>query len=97
MSNPRLTTETLLTLAVIHELGEATPTQIGKRIGSASGTVTPLLKRLKASGWVDSRDESGDPRALGRPRRVFYRIAELDQVRAQARILLESLKGLLED
>jgi DNA-binding PadR family transcriptional regulator len=39
-----------------------------------SGTIHPILARIEAAGWLTSRLEVEDPRALGRPRRRYYRL-----------------------
>jgi DNA-binding PadR family transcriptional regulator len=42
--------------------------------GLASGTLYPILLRLKRSGWVEARWEEIDPVAEGRPGRRYYRL-----------------------
>ena len=42
-----------------------------------SGTIYPILLRLERAGWLESRWEVEDPKALGRPRRRFYRVTGL--------------------
>lgn len=44
--------------------------------GFASGKLYPILARLEASGWLEGRFEDGDPVALGRPARRWYRLTE---------------------
>ncbi|GHH32507.1 PadR family transcriptional regulator [Lentzea cavernae] len=39
-----------------------------------SGTVHPILARLESIGWVESRWETVQPEAAGRPRRRYYRL-----------------------
>jgi len=62
----------------------------------ASGTVHPILARLEACGWVESRWEDQDPHQVGRPRRRYYRLTAdgavyatraLDRVRTPASLL----------
>ncbi|MBK3564535.1 PadR family transcriptional regulator [Streptomyces sp. MBT62] len=40
----------------------------------SSGSFYPGITRLQRAGWVISEDEDIDPRAEGRPARVFYRM-----------------------
>ena len=47
---------------------------IGEAAGLASGTVHPILARLEAIHWVESRWEDVDPSQQGRPVRRYYRL-----------------------
>lgn len=40
-----------------------------------SGSVYPILRRLEAAGWLESREEPSPP--AGRPPRRFYTFTEL--------------------
>jgi DNA-binding PadR family transcriptional regulator len=60
--------------------------EIGEAAGLMSGTVHPILARLEAAGWVDSRWEDVDPRAAGRPARRYYRLT--GEGAQQARVAL---------
>ncbi|MFB9543701.1 PadR family transcriptional regulator [Micromonospora sagamiensis] len=42
--------------------------------GLPPGTIYPILARLEAAGWVESRWEVIDQQAEGRPRRRYYRL-----------------------
>lgn len=42
--------------------------------GLKSGTLYPALTRLHDFGWIEARKEDGDPVALGRPLRTYYRL-----------------------
>jgi DNA-binding PadR family transcriptional regulator len=42
--------------------------------GLMPGTIYPILARLEAAGWIDSRWEDVDHHAAGRPRRRYYRL-----------------------
>jgi PadR family transcriptional regulator, regulatory protein PadR len=42
-----------------------------------SGTVYPMLRRLKQRGWLVSSREEGNPVELGRPLRTEYRLTEV--------------------
>lgn len=46
-----------------------------KQTGISSGTLYPMLHRFEQDGLIRSARENIDPSELGRPRRVFYRIA----------------------
>jgi PadR family transcriptional regulator, regulatory protein PadR len=48
--------------------------EIGDGAGLPSGTVHPILARLEAMDWVDSRWEEVDPTVAGRPARRYYRL-----------------------
>lgn len=48
--------------------------EIMKGTGLASGTLYPALARLATKGYVEAERELGDPRLLGRPLRIHYRI-----------------------
>ena len=76
-SGPRMTLPTQLVLRVI--LTEPTHEMYGLQIGQAaelaSGTVHPILARLEACGWLESRWEDVDPAKEGRPRRRYYRLS----------------------
>jgi PadR family transcriptional regulator PadR len=48
--------------------------EIGDAAGLMSGTVHPILARLEAAGWVESRWEDAHPQVVGRPVRRYYRI-----------------------
>lgn len=39
-----------------------------------SGIGHPILTRLEAAGWVESRCEEVDPQIAGRPARRYYRL-----------------------
>ena len=73
---PRMTMATQLVLRAF--LADPTEELYGSEIGEAaglmSGTVHPILARLEAAGWVESRWEDVDPQVAGRPARRYYRI-----------------------
>jgi len=97
MKGPRITEETLKALGAIAHLGEATPKQVREKTGLASGTVTPILARLEAAGWLARREEAGHAKTLGRPLRVFYRIADEAGVRAMGSRVVGVLMALMGD
>jgi PadR family transcriptional regulator, regulatory protein PadR len=59
-------------------LADPTREMYGVEIGDAaelpSGTVHPILARLEAAGWLESRWEEIDVRQEGRPARRYYRL-----------------------
>jgi DNA-binding PadR family transcriptional regulator len=56
---------------------ELSGAEIGRAKKLASGTLYPILFRLEKAGWLQSRWETGDASALGRPRRRLYRLTPL--------------------
>ncbi|MGI4939651.1 MAG: PadR family transcriptional regulator [Janthinobacterium lividum] len=64
--------------------GELAGAEIGRTSKLQSGTLYPILARLESAGWLKSRWETDDPKALGRPRRRFYRITGIGAQRARA-------------
>jgi PadR family transcriptional regulator, regulatory protein PadR len=95
MSNgePRITGPTLKVLGALllpgHE--ELSGADISRATKLASGTLYPILFRLERIGWLESRWEDGEPKALGRPRRRLYRVTELGAQSARA-----ALKDIVE-
>jgi DNA-binding PadR family transcriptional regulator len=66
--------------------------EISRTAELASGTIHPILARLEACGWLESRWEDLGQEAVGRPRRRFYKLTpngvvgaarELDRVKSQ--------------
>jgi PadR family transcriptional regulator, regulatory protein PadR len=68
--------EILLFLSARHQ-NEYSGNDISRALGISSGTLYPLLVKLKQTGMIDDRWEEGDPSALGRPRRRYYRVCGL--------------------
>jgi len=65
----------MVLLALMAEPGrEMYGLEIIRAAGLPSGSVYPMLERLRSQGWVSVRGEEIDPRAEGRPRRRYYRI-----------------------
>ena len=66
-NQPRLTTQTLRVLGALMSCPEAelSGAQIGRTTKLPTGTLYPILLRLDAAGWVESRWEDGDPHILG--------------------------------
>ncbi|WP_405090645.1 PadR family transcriptional regulator [Micromonospora sp. NBC_01392] len=59
--------------------------------GLPSGTLYPVLHRLRAAGWLAADWEDVDPVAAGRPARRYYRLTG-DGIRA-ARLALAELRA----
>ena len=95
MSNgePRITWPTLKVLGALLLPGyeELSGADISRATKLASGTLYPILFRLERIGWLESRWEDGEPKALGRPRRRLYRVTELGAQSARA-----ALKDIVE-
>jgi PadR family transcriptional regulator, regulatory protein PadR len=73
-SEIRLTSPTLRVLKLLMEkpLEGRSGAEVSRALDIASGTLYPLLARLEAAGWVNSKWESVSPKEAGRPRRRFY-------------------------
>lgn len=87
MSNgPRLSASSLKVLRALLEAngGELAGSEISKVASLQSGTLYPILMRLEEHGWLGSRWEDGDPKALGRPRRRYYRLTGIGATQARA-------------
>ena len=86
---PRMTLPTQLVLrALLSDPGqEMYGLQISQAAALRSGTIHPILARLEACGWLESRWEDVDPREQHRPRRRYYRLtpdgAELSRAALQ--------------
>jgi DNA-binding MarR family transcriptional regulator len=59
-----LTYPQYLVMLVLWEHGEVTVKEIGRRLRLDSGTLSPLLKRLEAAGWVERRRGVEDERSV---------------------------------
>jgi PadR family transcriptional regulator PadR len=83
-----MTTQMLALLAVL--LGEPTAEWYGfdllDRTELKSGTLYPLLARLEQAGWLESRWETIDPRAEGRPRRRLYVLTAIGETSARSEL-----------
>jgi predicted transcriptional regulator len=92
----RITEETLRALVAIAHFGEGTFVQIRTRSGLQAGSLSSILKRLEADGWVANRKEMGRA-GFGKPLRQFYRIADEETVRKVAATMRDLAVALLED
>lgn len=74
---PRMTLQTRMVLVALlaDPTGEAYGLQIVTATGLPPGTIYPILSRLEATGWVESRWEEIDEHAAARPRRRYYRFS----------------------
>lgn len=96
MAHPfRLTMATRLVLDVlVAEAGaEHYGAAIGRRADLPTGTVHPILARLEGAGWVASRWEDVDPRAVKRPARRFYRLTDEGAVAAREALARPRTRG----
>jgi PadR family transcriptional regulator PadR len=48
--------------------------ELAEYTGIHSGTVYPILSRLRDVGWLSSVTENGDPTVMGRPLRRLHRL-----------------------
>ena len=85
---PRITGPTLKVLGALLSSGrvELSGADIARATNLASGTLYPILFRLERAGWLESRWEEEDPRALGRPRRRLYQVSALGARNARAAV-----------
>jgi PadR family transcriptional regulator PadR len=85
---PRITGPTLKVLGALLSSGrvELSGAEIARATNLASGTLYPILFRLERAGWLESRWEEEDPRALRRPRRRFYQVTGLGARNARAAV-----------
>jgi DNA-binding PadR family transcriptional regulator len=60
--------------------------------GLASGTLYPILHRLRAAGWLRAHWEQIDPAAESRPARRYYRLTPEGATRA--RQILDELRAV---
>jgi PadR family transcriptional regulator PadR len=89
---PRLSLQALRVLALLAERPQQglAGAEIRRSTGIASGTLYPILARLEAAGWLQSRWEQVDPSEVGRPRRRFYSLTAVG-AREVARTFQEQL------
>jgi DNA-binding MarR family transcriptional regulator len=59
-----LTYPQYLVLLVLWEHGELSVKELGRRLRLDSGTLSPLLKRMEAAGWVERRRDEADERSV---------------------------------
>jgi DNA-binding MarR family transcriptional regulator len=59
-----LTYPQYLAMLVLWEGDAVSVSELGQRLQLDSGTLTPLLKRLEASGWVERERDSADERRV---------------------------------
>jgi PadR family transcriptional regulator PadR len=88
IGEPRITGPTLKVLGALLSSGrvELSGADIARATNVASGTLYPILFRLERAGWLESRWEEEDPRALGRPRRRLYHVSALGARNARAAV-----------
>lgn len=51
-----------------------------------AGTVYPMLTRLEANGWLESKWEDIDPVSAGRPARRYYNLTATGRAQAAVRL-----------
>lgn len=82
----RITVPTARVLAALLEDPDAVTygLVLMERTGLASGSLYPILTRLRDAGWVEAHWEDVDPVAAGRPARRYYRLTPEGTTRATA-------------
>lgn len=82
----RITGPTARVLAAL--LADPTADRYGLQLmevaGLASGSLYPILTRLRRAGWVEARWEQIDPAQAARPARRYYRLTPEGAARADA-------------
>jgi PadR family transcriptional regulator, regulatory protein PadR len=81
---PRMTAQTLKLVRLFAADPDAARygLDLAKQAGLKHGTTYPILKRLLAAGWLESRPEDVDPSEEGRPRQRLYRLTRLGEAEA---------------
>lgn len=59
-----LTYPQYLVMLVLDEHGKLSVKQLGHKLRLDSGTLSPLLKRMEAAGWVERRRDTADERSV---------------------------------
>ncbi len=73
--SPRRPGSTTLTLMAAIRDGDSYGLDLVERTGLSSGTVYPVLGRLRRRGWIEGVWEAQEQAdAEGRPRRKYYRL-----------------------
>jgi DNA-binding PadR family transcriptional regulator len=95
IKEPRLSAPTLRVLAQFAASStELSGSQIMRATSLKSGTLYPLLQRLENAGWLESRQESGNPRKLRRPLYHYYRLTAEGEKAAEK--IFEEMSGIAE-
>lgn len=73
--SPRRPGSTTLTLLAAIRDGDSYGLDLVQRTGLSSGTVYPVLGRLRRRGWIEGLwEDQARADAEGRPRRKYYRL-----------------------
>jgi DNA-binding MarR family transcriptional regulator len=59
-----LTYPQYLVMLVLGEYGELSVKELGRKLRLDSGTLSPLLKRMQAAGWVERQRDAADERSV---------------------------------
>jgi PadR family transcriptional regulator len=86
VNDVRVTVQVAQVLAVFLEdpAADRYGTELMERTALASGSLYPILTRLRQAGWAEARWEEIDPVAAGRPARRYYRLTPDGAARATA-------------
>jgi PadR family transcriptional regulator PadR len=95
IGEPTMTRHTLrvLTLMLEDPRSELSGADLSKLTGLASGTIYPLLLRLEGAAWLESRWETDEPTAMGRPRKRLYRVTGLGVRKLKAEV--REVRGMM--
>lgn len=85
------TTQLVLRLLLADPTRERYGLEVGQETGLPSGTYHPILNRLEAVGWLESRWEEADPHQERRPRRRYYKLTRDGAVQARHALASASL------
>lgn len=88
--NRTYTTRTVVQLFVASHPEPLAGAIICRATGIKSGTIYPMLSRLKKVGWLTSSWEDIDPREAGRPRRKEYNLTSAGLVGSRELIEADS-------
>ena len=90
MKEPNLSFGALMSLSILSRIGPRhkglTGADIIRVSNLQSGFVYPCLYRLEKYGWLQSTQENGDARELGRPLKRFYRMTKEGRAKFKAKM-----------
>ncbi|MBY0097347.1 MarR family winged helix-turn-helix transcriptional regulator [Mesobacillus maritimus] len=81
-----LTYPQYLTLLVLWEKNGLTVKEIGERLNLGTGTLTPMIKRMEANGWVKKERSSVDERKVStflQPKAIKEKQAIIEKIAAE--------------
>jgi len=81
-----LTYSQYLALLVLWEKNGLTVKEIGERLNLGTGTLTPMIKRMEANGWVKKERSSVDERKVSiflQPKAINEKQAIIEKIAAE--------------